>query len=1041
MDKPKSPPPPPVTTVPSPSTATASKHSLEKIKSLLMKCAVASTPAKSLTSLQKAFIEKRIEQLFPDIHTPDHPPYAWMIENAIRQLNEEGGSSEEAISKFILEEYKDLPFAHAALLKHHLRELSESGDLVQSHDECYLIGKSSVGLNRTSRPSQSVTYTTSPSPSLSPSSSSTPIPSSSSSLSYESSSTYSSSQSFGLKGKKERKKKTHEESKRKTRQKAKGIKIRSKYNEGYGREHGHGRGRGRDGGGDRVQGRGQGRSQGRGRGRSRGRDSSCSKPENMMMEVYVGQVEDEMRMEHTEATEIQYVMLEDESADEATEIQYVMLEDEAADENIQGKEQPQALGTRDSVGVESRALQSTTSPQEKLVSRDNSSTPRTVPESGRKKLISEQGRKKGRPRKSSTIHSMPTPQTGRGRCRPHKREMQMGEDQHSMPTPQTGRRRGRPRKREMQMGEEQHSMPTPQTGRRRGRPRKREMQMGEDQHSMPTPQTGRRRGRPRKRDMQMGEDQHYRPDTEVCPINDDNMSNELSCSEWLTYDFFPLVKVNMMEGESEHVGQVERDEGDMLDELIEEVYMELMEATEIHNLTTEIFNAQSNQGEIEWIEVRDHAEGTEREINQQSTAGQIYEINDAKTWEQEHKSPDDLNELQLQECTFATPCGPKVVVEQKYLEQDQVSWTEEQNHAQIHVEVKGQNHTAGIQDEISGTSLMDQVSERSNVGIQEREYQVDEYLDEKQLEEECWGNPAPKEAIENQSQPQPCQTGLALVLDGPLSQESNDFEQQVQQKGGEMEIIGQIDMREGQCPLIEEENHIEKAFEVLEEQNDNIERPEVILEQNQPGELHCLLVGREGKNNEEYEHCDELKITENEDSEEQSLSGKTQTDEHSKKPHNVDQNQQSEEQTILFSEQTVEIADHHQPVEEFKRMGTETLKVEDDADSRENTILTTILGDMEQQNKCEDKIYVSEQQSDISGLQTPTVEPQNRQLRPRPLKFQPDQTEDQFGFQSAEKSSESNQRHKLRPRPSKNEPLEVSNKAESLAANREPRKR
>lgn len=57
-----------------------------------------------------------------------------MIENAIKELNEEGGGSDEkAISKFILEEYKDLPWAHPAFLNHHLKSLSKTGNLTQNH--------------------------------------------------------------------------------------------------------------------------------------------------------------------------------------------------------------------------------------------------------------------------------------------------------------------------------------------------------------------------------------------------------------------------------------------------------------------------------------------------------------------------------------------------------------------------------------------------------------------------------------------------------------------------------------------------------------------------------------------------------------------------------------------------------------------------------------------------------------------------------------------------------------------------------------------
>ncbi|KAL0430257.1 UNVERIFIED_CONTAM: hypothetical protein Sradi_0651700 [Sesamum radiatum] len=246
MDSPKPPasPPPPTTT-----TAPGNHHALDNLKSLLMKCAIASTPAKSLTLPQKTFIEKRIQDFFPTIHTPDHPPYAWMIENAIKQLNEEGGSNEEAISKFILEEYHDLPWSHAALLKHHLKKLSESGNLVEVHGGCYLIGKASITLNRTSKRTPTLTYMNSPSPSLSLSYSPSPSPSSSSSSSstYESSSSSSSSHSFCLTGKgRKRKKKNHKRKwSQRRKQSARGIKVHPKYKEVRRRGRGRGRGRGR----------------------------------------------------------------------------------------------------------------------------------------------------------------------------------------------------------------------------------------------------------------------------------------------------------------------------------------------------------------------------------------------------------------------------------------------------------------------------------------------------------------------------------------------------------------------------------------------------------------------------------------------------------------------------------------------------------------------------------------------------------------------------------------------------------------------------
>ncbi|KAL2546005.1 H15 domain-containing protein [Forsythia ovata] len=80
------------------------QHAMENFKELLMECITTSTPNKSLTPPQKSLVNQRLQEIFPRFHTPDHPPYAWMIQSAIKQLNEEGGSNEEAISQFISEE-------------------------------------------------------------------------------------------------------------------------------------------------------------------------------------------------------------------------------------------------------------------------------------------------------------------------------------------------------------------------------------------------------------------------------------------------------------------------------------------------------------------------------------------------------------------------------------------------------------------------------------------------------------------------------------------------------------------------------------------------------------------------------------------------------------------------------------------------------------------------------------------------------------------------------------------------------------------------
>ncbi|KFK25232.1 hypothetical protein AALP_AA8G084500 [Arabis alpina] len=84
---------------------------------------------------------KLFDQKFLDLclyRTPDHPTYSAMIFVAITDLNEEGGSGEEAISEFIKSKYKNLPFAHRSLLSHHLTKLVEKREILcDSKNYCY----------------------------------------------------------------------------------------------------------------------------------------------------------------------------------------------------------------------------------------------------------------------------------------------------------------------------------------------------------------------------------------------------------------------------------------------------------------------------------------------------------------------------------------------------------------------------------------------------------------------------------------------------------------------------------------------------------------------------------------------------------------------------------------------------------------------------------------------------------------------------------------------------------------------------------------
>ncbi|KAH1203014.1 hypothetical protein AAZX31_17G176100 [Glycine max] len=87
----------------------------------------------SLSTVDSSVIERRLRELFPAFRTPTHPPYAWMIESAIMGLNEETGSTKEAISEFIKREYNnnsdDLPLAHERILALQLERLCQVGEI------------------------------------------------------------------------------------------------------------------------------------------------------------------------------------------------------------------------------------------------------------------------------------------------------------------------------------------------------------------------------------------------------------------------------------------------------------------------------------------------------------------------------------------------------------------------------------------------------------------------------------------------------------------------------------------------------------------------------------------------------------------------------------------------------------------------------------------------------------------------------------------------------------------------------------------------
>nr|GMD15392.1 pre-mRNA-splicing factor CWC22 homolog [Ipomoea batatas] len=177
MDHPILPLPPPEPPAPEnppekapPKPHTCNDSAMSNFRALMMKMAIESSPSKSLTPAQTLILEDKLRQCFPYLRAPDHPPYAWMITTAIKQLNEEGGSSEEAISECIMNDNHDLPWAHSTLLKHHLVKLCEKREIVQTRDGLYVLNDRIASVPRVSIPSNPREFfdsTASPSCSLS----------------------------------------------------------------------------------------------------------------------------------------------------------------------------------------------------------------------------------------------------------------------------------------------------------------------------------------------------------------------------------------------------------------------------------------------------------------------------------------------------------------------------------------------------------------------------------------------------------------------------------------------------------------------------------------------------------------------------------------------------------------------------------------------------------------------------------------------------------------------------------------------------------
>ncbi|KAL2455555.1 Uncharacterized protein Adt_47225 [Abeliophyllum distichum] len=129
--------------------------SMAKFQEVIMQLAE-THPNAPLTAAHKSILQDRLNQFLSQSQTPDHPPYAAMIERALQELNEKWGSCEDSISKFIKKEYNNLPWAHLTLLKHHLGKLCESGNVVTRGQRYMLAGaipslNSSIGRKKKKR--------------------------------------------------------------------------------------------------------------------------------------------------------------------------------------------------------------------------------------------------------------------------------------------------------------------------------------------------------------------------------------------------------------------------------------------------------------------------------------------------------------------------------------------------------------------------------------------------------------------------------------------------------------------------------------------------------------------------------------------------------------------------------------------------------------------------------------------------------------------------------------------------------------------------
>ncbi|KAI3453123.1 hypothetical protein Pfo_009786 [Paulownia fortunei] len=126
------------------------KKAMGKFQEVIFKLAE-THPNAPLTPARRSHLQDRLNHFVSQYKTPDHPPYSAMIERALRELNEKGGSSEDSISQFLEKGYDNLPWAHSVLLKHHLGKLCESGDIVETRGKRYMLAAENPSLNSSTK--------------------------------------------------------------------------------------------------------------------------------------------------------------------------------------------------------------------------------------------------------------------------------------------------------------------------------------------------------------------------------------------------------------------------------------------------------------------------------------------------------------------------------------------------------------------------------------------------------------------------------------------------------------------------------------------------------------------------------------------------------------------------------------------------------------------------------------------------------------------------------------------------------------------------